>query len=62
MNTRQIARAEYVGAFVVGCAISSVWWWNARTASKIEEPFAWVAYALGAGVGTVIGMFLGGLT
>ena len=59
-NTRQIASGRYVGAFMVGCAISAVWWFNSRCAARSDAPGAGVAYALGAGCGTVAGMFLAG--
>lgn len=59
MNTRQVAAGHYGPAFVVGCAISAVWWWNAKTAAHSDAPGAWIAYALGAGFGTVTGMWLG---
>ena len=61
-NVRQIAAGHYGPAFVVGCAISSCWWFNSRSATRSNAPGAWAAYALGAGLGTVCGMWLGGHT
>lgn len=57
-NTRQIAQGKYLGAFLVGGAISFVWWSNS---SAQRESFrgAGALYALGAAVGTVFGMYLG---
>lgn len=57
-NIRQIAAGHYGRAFCVGMAISAVWWWNARTAGHDERRGLWLAYAFGAGVGTVTGMWL----
>lgn len=58
LNTRQIAAGNYPGAFMVGGTISAVWW--ANSSSKREDvPCAWLAYALGASFGTVMGMWLG---
>ncbi len=56
MNTYQIAHAHYLGAFVVGTAISVVWWLNARTSARSDVKFGALLYGLGAGVGTVTGM------
>lgn len=57
-NTRQIASGRYVGAFLIGGLISFVWWSNS---SSEREKFkgAGAVYALGAAVGTVVGMWLG---
>jgi hypothetical protein len=58
LNTRQIAAGNYPGAFVVGAAISGLWWSN--SSSKREDvPGAWAAYMLGAACGTVTGMWIG---
>lgn len=54
-NTVQIAGQHVVGAFVVGFAISAVWWSNAH-AAKLDAPYAPVAYGVGAALGTVSGM------
>ena len=45
----------------VAAALSAVWWWNARTASKIEGWGAALAYAAGAGCGTALGLWVGGM-
>lgn len=60
-NVRQIAGGHYGPAFVVGCAISCVWWFNSRNAARSDLPGAWLAYALGAGLGNVTGMWIGTL-
>lgn len=58
-NVVQIARGQYGGAFVVGSAISYLWFFNARGAALSGLPgAAAVVYALGAGAGTVAGMWL----
>ena len=59
MNVVHVASHAYYRMFMTGTAISAVWWWNSRTAARLDLPWAWVAYALGAGVGTVIGALLG---
>jgi hypothetical protein len=60
MNVRQISAGHYGPAFVVGCGISGVWWFNSRSAAHSAAPGAWLAYCLGAGAGTVFGMWIGG--
>lgn len=57
-NVGQIASHHWGGAFIGGTAISMVWWGNSRNASRTECPYAREAYALGAGLGTVFGMWL----
>lgn len=57
-NIRQIASGHYARSFAVGAAISAVWWLNARTAGHDGGRWMWLAYALGAGCGTVTGMWL----
>ena len=61
LNVRQIAGGHYIGAFVVGAAISFVWFTNSKHAAHTGLKWAREAYALGAAVGTVAGMFVGGL-
>ena len=58
-NTRNIAAADYGMAFLTGCAISAVWWGNSHTAAHATVPGARWAYAAGAGLGTVAGLWLG---
>jgi len=60
-NVRNIAHGEFGWAFVTGAAISWVWWANSRSAAHDEKPYSRHAYALGAGLGTVFGMWVGGL-
>lgn len=59
-NVKQIATGHVLAAFVVGFGISAVWWFNSRSAANSDAPAAWVAYALGAGLGTIAGMWIGG--
>jgi len=61
LNVVQIAGGHYGGAFIVGGAISWVWFGNSRTAAHTNAPYARQAYALGAALGTIAGMFVGGL-
>ena len=58
MNTSQIAREEWLPAWVVGFGISWVWFYNARTAALTALPRGGEVYALGAACGTLFGMFL----
>ena len=60
LNTRLLADGRR-SAVVVATALSAVWWLNARTASKVEGWQAASAYAFGAGCGTALGLWLGGL-
>ena len=55
----QVAHSHYLGAFLVGGAISFLWWKNAHSAAHAEGKYARVCYAIGAAVGTVTGMYLG---
>jgi hypothetical protein len=58
-NVYQIAHQHYLGAFVVGTGISIVWWCNAsRTGQGALPPHPAVWYGLGAGIGTIAGMWL----
>lgn len=58
LNVRQVASGNYGGAFVVGGAISLVWWWNS-SAQRESMRGAGAAYAFGASCGTAFGMWLG---
>ena len=60
LNTRLLADGRGL-AVPVAAALSAVWWWNARTASKIEGWGAALAYAAGAGCGTALGLWVGGM-
>lgn len=55
-NVVQIAKGQYLGMFLVGFAISWLWFGNARAAGRGEA--GQIFYALGAGCGTVIGCYL----
>ncbi len=59
LNVVQIAQHHYGSAFVVGTAISLVWFGNSRHAAHSEVAGARWAYALGAGLGTITGMYFG---
>lgn len=59
LNTRQVAQGRYVHAGIVGFLISGVWWFNSRTAAHERAAGGWIAYASGASLGTVVGMWLG---
>lgn len=57
-NVRQIAAQRYGSAFLVGVGISLVWWFNSNTAAHSTLTGAAIVYAIGAGFGTVVGMYL----
>lgn len=57
-NVAQIAGRHWLGAFLVGAAISYVWWTNSRTAAHSQATYGRECYALGAGCGTVFGVWL----
>lgn len=59
VNVTQVTGHNYVGAFFTGSLLSFIWWINAKTAARSENPNARHAYAFGAGCGTVFGMYLG---
>lgn len=61
-NVRQIAAGHYGPAFLVGFSISTAWWFNSKTAARSDAPGAWAAYALGAGLGTITGMWIGSIS
>lgn len=59
-NVRHIANGKYAAAFLTGAAISVCWWLNAGLAAHARaEPALALAYGIGAGFGTVVGMRLG---
>lgn len=57
-NTYQVAHERYLGAFVIGFAISAVWWFNAGSSGKSREWQDGPWYALGAATGTISGLWL----
>lgn len=58
-NVRNVAAGNFGLAFLSGAAVSWVWWVNSRTAAHADAKHGRIAYALGAGVGTAIGMAIG---
>jgi hypothetical protein len=59
-NVSQIAHRNYAGAVFYGFLISLLWTFNVGGAAR--GGWGWkVAYASGAGCGTAVGMWLGGL-
>lgn len=54
-NVRQVAEGRLLGAFLVGCGISGVWAYNVHhiAISGVQDG---LLYALGAGLGTVLGI------
>lgn len=61
LNVVQVAQHHYPQAFCTGSLLSYIWWGNAQTAARSDNSAAQWAYALGAGMGTITGMFLGQL-
>lgn len=61
LNVSQVAHSHYLAAFFTGSLLSYIWWTNTKTAVSVEGRGAHIAYATGAGFGTVFGMFLGRL-
>lgn len=59
-NVGSISHAHYGQALAGGFVISWLWWRNSWTAAHLELPFGREAYAAGAALGTVLGMYLGG--
>lgn len=57
-NTYQVAHGHWLGVFVVGCAISWLWWANAGHAGRSTDPFDGLIYGLAAGVGSVSGLLI----
>lgn len=62
LNTRLIADHRTGASVVVAMLISGVWWLNARASSRPRATgaLAPLTYATGAGVGTMIGLWIGG--
>ena len=60
LNVVQVSQGRYLHAVVVGCGISALWWANSK-ASRPEGLRFHVAYTVGAGCGTLLGMFIGRL-
>lgn len=61
LNVFQISNRHYTAAFFTGSLLSYIWWSNAHAASLSDSRANQCAYALGAGCGTLVGMFLGRL-
>lgn len=57
VNTYQLAHKKWIGCFIVGFAISFIWTFNVRRIAigKLRER---IVYALGAAVGTLLGLLL----
>ena len=60
LNTRLLSDGRW-SAVVVATVLSAVWWLNTKTAAKRDGYEAMIAYALGAGCGTALGLWLGGI-
>lgn len=61
LNVTQVTAHNYGVAFITGSILSFIWWINTRTAAHSDATGAHLAYTLGAGCGTVCGMYLGSL-
>ena len=59
LNTWQISHNKAVGTFFVGYLISAIWVFNVRGV-VVGSFWAGQAYALGAGLGSLFGLWLGG--
>lgn len=59
LNVVMVSGGYYRAAFWTGGLLSFIWWSNTRTASACEVRGSQLAYAFGAGCGTVTGMVLG---
>lgn len=59
LNTRQIARGQYLRACITGFLLSWVWWTNAHSAAHDDTWVARLVYAAGGAVGTGTGMWIG---
>ncbi|MCR4374165.1 MAG: hypothetical protein NUW22_04890 [Acidobacteria bacterium] len=59
-NVRNVAQGEFGLAFLTGTLVSWVWWANSRSAAHSDARYARHVYALGAGLGTVFGVWIGG--
>lgn len=59
-NVVNVASHQYGWALVTGTLVSVVWWQNASIVSEAKKhPRASWWYGLGAGLGTIAGMYLG---
>ena len=56
INVYEIAHEHYVDAFIVGTLISFVWTFNVRSV-VFGDMKDRILYALGAGIGTIAGLF-----
>ena len=61
LNVVQVSQQRFIYAFFTGSLLSYIWWMNTRTAATSNVAGAQLAYAFGAGCGTIFGMYLGGL-
>ena len=58
-NTVLLARGS-AAAVGVSMVLAVVWWFNAKTAARVDGWRAAVAYAVGSGLGTLPGMAAAG--
>jgi len=59
LNTRWIAHSQLPEAFITATVLSYVWWGNSKTAALSDVRGARFVYAIGAGVGTALSMWIG---
>jgi hypothetical protein len=59
-NVRLISAGRWLPMFLTGAALSWVWWGNSRCANRESGRLPQLAYAAGAGLGTLTGAWLAG--
>ncbi len=59
-NVGFIQHGDALWVFLTGTAISLLWWINVTHAARMPGPWGAIPYALGAGCGTVSGMYVSG--
>jgi uncharacterized membrane protein YfcA len=57
-NVKLISRSQYTVAFFVSVVISLLWWQNSTSAAHTHLALARYVYAVGAGFGTITGMWI----
>jgi len=60
MNVKLISRSYWAPMFITGTLLSWVWWENTKMANGGGRQQQG-AYALGAGCGTIVGAWIGGM-
>ncbi len=60
LNVHNISMEAYGWAFLSAFMVSTTWWLNAKAAAMRDVEMGAPLYGIGAGLGTLTGMYIGG--